>query len=104
MLDLIRESPLSQTIHLISGNKFLQYPEERPDYQLPIQYALQLEKSEKLVKHDHDSPNFNDGIPVKTENDSPFRIASHQKAGDDLENLMLVMTTNSVRTAPYSAE
>ncbi|KAJ6783443.1 hypothetical protein PWT90_01690 [Aphanocladium album] len=47
MLDLIREAPLGQAIRLLSGNKLLQYPEERPGFQLPPEYLETLSQNEK---------------------------------------------------------
>lgn len=46
MLDIIREAPLGQVIRFISRNKFLRYPEQNPDFELPAQYVALL-KSEK---------------------------------------------------------
>ncbi|KAK8199622.1 major facilitator superfamily domain-containing protein [Phyllosticta capitalensis] len=39
MSDLIRDAPIGQIIRYFSGNRLLQYPEERPDYQLPPSYS-----------------------------------------------------------------
>lgn len=39
MSDLIRDAPIGQIIRYFSGNRLLQYPEERPDYQLPPTYS-----------------------------------------------------------------
>lgn len=38
MSDLIREAPIGQIIRYISGNKYLQYPEEKPDFHLPQEW------------------------------------------------------------------
>jgi hypothetical protein len=38
---------LTQVIRFISRDRLLLYPEEIPDFQLPIQYAFQLGNGEK---------------------------------------------------------
>src|ERR1700712_1856917 len=43
MTDLIREAPLGQSLRWLSGNKLFQYPEERADFVVPVQYIAQLE-------------------------------------------------------------
>lgn len=43
MYDIIRDAPLGQAIRWISGNKYLQYPEEAPDLELLPQYRLVTE-------------------------------------------------------------
>ena len=39
MSDLIRETPFGHAVRLLTGNKVLQYPEERPDFKLPPGYS-----------------------------------------------------------------
>ena len=36
--ELIREAPAGQLIRYLSKNRFLKYPEERPDFVLPPKY------------------------------------------------------------------
>lgn len=43
MSDHLRETPLGQAIRLVSRNKLLQFPEEKPDFELPPQYLAQLQ-------------------------------------------------------------
>jgi DHA1 family multidrug resistance protein-like MFS transporter len=38
MMDLIRDSSLGQLIRYATGDKYLQYPEERADFQCPLCY------------------------------------------------------------------
>ncbi|KAF8859146.1 hypothetical protein BDZ45DRAFT_704406 [Acephala macrosclerotiorum] len=45
MADIIREAPLGHVFYLLSGNLLFQYPEERVDFVLPVQYAAQLNAS-----------------------------------------------------------
>ncbi|KAL9029022.1 MAG: hypothetical protein Q9180_007080, partial [Flavoplaca navasiana] len=45
MADLIREAPIGQLIRFITRNKVLQYPEEKPGFQLPESYNAALNSS-----------------------------------------------------------
>ena len=38
--DLVRESFVGQLIYHLSGRRFLQYAEDRPDFELPEKYAV----------------------------------------------------------------
>ncbi len=50
-MDSFRESPLGQLIRLLTKNKYLLYQEERSDFVLPWQKALEEEKvAEKLTE------------------------------------------------------
>ena len=55
MLDLIREAPLGQAIRLVSRNRLLQYPEEKPGFELPAQYIDQLESKHRPVNSKNNS-------------------------------------------------
>ena len=55
MADLIRDAPIGQIIRWMTGNKMLQYPEERPDFQCPQCYA-EPEVAEKAQKESIASP------------------------------------------------
>lgn len=39
MSEFFRETPFGHTVRLLTGNKVLQYPEERTDFQLPTGYS-----------------------------------------------------------------
>jgi MFS transporter, DHA1 family, multidrug resistance protein len=104
MLDLIREAPLGQAIRFISRNKLLQYPEERADFELPIQYASQLDHDEKFKTQHQDSSNSNEAIPELIEGDDTARFEAIRSAEEELERLGMVRTMGSVRSAPYTNE
>jgi DHA1 family multidrug resistance protein-like MFS transporter len=104
MLDLIREAPLGQAIRLISQNRLLQYLEEKPDFVLPIQYALQLKQNEKSITKDTESASPHGAIYPLAESDAPRQPGSLRHTEDDLEALGEVRTRSSIRTAPYSNE
>ncbi len=71
MADLIREAPLGQIIRLISGNRYLLYPEERPDFQLPSCYTHHGSDSD-------DAPNE----PVEKEVDATVQTPVSQQSND----------------------
>lgn len=47
MTDLVREAPLGQLLRFVTRNRILQYPEERPDFELPEAYRSLLNSSQK---------------------------------------------------------
>ncbi|EXJ74132.1 uncharacterized protein A1O5_02426 [Cladophialophora psammophila CBS 110553] len=46
MSDLMRDAAFGQLMRWISGNRLFQYPEDKPDFQLPPQYQFLLEKGQ----------------------------------------------------------
>jgi MFS transporter, DHA1 family, multidrug resistance protein len=81
MYDLIRDAPLGQFIRLLTKNKYLQYPEERPDFVLPPEYSRALNSSlpEK-------------GPPSSDEVDSISNLGI-----DDVESLNIIRTTSIIQ-------
>ncbi|KAJ5605316.1 cycloheximide resistance protein [Penicillium lagena] len=100
MIDLIREAPLGQAIRLVSRNRFLQYPEEKDDFELPLQYIAQLEKNEKPIRQNQ-SRNSSDIISSSVQSDDIGESIPRQE-DLDIENLRPIRTTSSIRTEPYS--
>ncbi|KAF4437789.1 MFS general substrate transporter [Fusarium austroafricanum] len=102
MKDLIRDAPLGQLIRFISKNKFLKYPEEMEDFELPQEYR---ENSEATRPQSRAS-----GSPISPneegEKDSVFDPSAYTSntEGYDLENLRRTRTIGSMRTAPFSDE
>ena len=47
MSNLIREAILGQIIRFVTRNKYLQYPEERPDFQLPESFAKAIQAAQQ---------------------------------------------------------
>jgi MFS transporter, DHA1 family, multidrug resistance protein len=87
MLDIIREAAIGQAIRFISRNRLLQYPEERPDFVLPPQYASLLNGDEK-PKEEYDSTPQNEAYD----------------SDHDVEALGRARTVTSVRSAPFSQD
>ncbi|KAF4438722.1 Transporter mfs1 [Fusarium acutatum] len=110
MLNLNREAPLGQLVRFLSRNKFLKYPEERADFELPQQYhdGLKAAEADQLPESTHPSV-----IPVvDMEEDQEVEQQTHladpesidQDADQDLEGLGRSRTINSIRTIPYTED
>ena len=88
MSDLIREAPLGHVLRWISRNRLLQYPEERSDFVLPVQYTTQL-NTEKDAHH--------------TQSRNSLRAPTSSE-GSDVEGLAITKTKSRAETLPYSNE
>ncbi|KAI5209139.1 MFS general substrate transporter [Aureobasidium subglaciale] len=49
MSEVLRDAPIGQIIRYVTGNRFLQYPEERPDFVCPDDYAGAGADTEKKI-------------------------------------------------------
>lgn len=100
MSDLIREAPIGQIIRFISRNKYLQYPEEKPDFQLPEAYRDALEgksSSTTLAGSGHTSD-------VEKEEGGP--LPDQVPRAKDVEAAAAALTRTKSRTAttPFTEE
>jgi len=104
MLDILREAPLGQAIRLISGNRYLRYPEERPDFELPAEYAALLNHQEKskLQPHIFQRPDFDSTSQNRSNNETHDTAPKDEEPS--LERLATFRTVSSIRTAPYNNE
>lgn len=85
MSDLIREAPLGQLIRFLTRNRMFQYPEEKPDFQLPEGYNTALNSDQHDVPHEK--------IGARTPNS---RQSSEEAKEADLEDLRKHVTTKSI--------
>jgi DHA1 family multidrug resistance protein-like MFS transporter len=88
MKDLIREAPLGHAIRWISKGRWLQYPEEHPDFQIPPQY--EVSNTEKKVL------SVSSG---QAQEDASLRPVSTKDTEKDLE-----LTRTKTYTIAYSHE
>jgi DHA1 family multidrug resistance protein-like MFS transporter len=106
MLELIREAPLGVVIRFLSRNRLLQYPEEQPDFKLPVQYLAHLgENIDKPHLPDETSPvspSQREKTIDKTEEGS--RPQSAYDLEEELETLGMVRSLGPIRSAMYSTE
>ncbi|KAK4068293.1 uncharacterized protein Triagg1_7536 [Trichoderma aggressivum f. europaeum] len=99
MYDIFRESALGQAIRFLSRNKWLQYPEERPDFVLPPEYVALLSNSEKQheATYDQSSSHINNQRSGSLDPSSD----SSQTADEDGEDLRRERTVGSIQRGPY---
>ena len=101
MSDLIREAPIGQIIRLITRNKFFQYPEEQPGFELPEAYRDAIEGRSP-------SRSAGSGSPADVEKEDKEASLSEipTRPGKDLEAAAAVLTRTKSRTAttPYTQE
>ena len=91
MSDLMREAPLGQLVRFLTGNRVFQYPEEKPDFQLPEAYNTALNSD------DHDVPR------EKAADRTPNTRQSSEEAKEaDLEDLRKHVTTKSIKEGDLS--
>jgi MFS transporter, DHA1 family, multidrug resistance protein len=100
MFDLLRETPAGQAIRLLSRNRLLRYPEERPDFEIPRQYLDELNRAEN-PGNVTESDTLKDVI---SNADTPLSSSSLHE-GDDVESLrqvhsLTVRRTKSIPIAP----
>ena len=111
MSDLIREAPLGQLIRFITKNKVLQYPEEKPDFQLPEAYNTVLNNgglTEKDQRSDHSSDDEAKEAEALGEPHMPglqhYITTRSIKEGDLERNVSLTRTRTRESTMPYSPD
>ncbi|KAF5014333.1 hypothetical protein F66182_14716, partial [Fusarium sp. NRRL 66182] len=96
-MDTFREAPLGQILRWITNNKLLQYPEEKSDFVLPIQYTALLERNAE--------PKSPLPEPLNSIFDQTAEVESNNlPTPADIESLQAVRTITSVRTVPYGHE
>ncbi|KAF2799148.1 MFS general substrate transporter [Melanomma pulvis-pyrius CBS 109.77] len=66
MADIIRDAPVGQLIRFLTRNKYLQYPEERPDFELPAVYRTSKIALDPLSQFDFASSNNQEGSEAKS--------------------------------------
>lgn len=98
MSDIIREAPLGQFIRFVTRNKYFQYPEEKPDFEIPEAYRTAIE--DKTAGSRSGSGSL--VSPSPAEKEKQF-LEGHGPA--DLETATLARTiSRRSATAPFSEE
>ncbi|KAL8992055.1 MAG: hypothetical protein Q9188_007667, partial [Gyalolechia gomerana] len=88
MADLFREAPIGQLIRFASGNKYFQYPEEKPDFQLPEAYNTALNSLSIHQKPSHISSTSESHSDIPSPPQAIEREKSLGSANDDLETAL----------------
>lgn len=117
MSDMIREAPLGQAIRFLTRNKFLQYPEEKPGFQLPDVYRAIVEEkfagSAGSSSSAFTSTGTSSSRPGSSKTTIPARDANNEKISlerdsvdDDEAQAAGSLTRMKSRTAatPYTGE
>src|SRR2546421_6575787 len=86
MADLIREAPIGQIIRFITKNRYLQYPEEKPDFQCPSSYS------------NPDAPPPEVSLPVSRSSIIPSSAGDEEKVVP--QRTLSVSSANGVNLAP----
>ena len=97
MSDILREAPLGQLIRLITRNKVLLYPEEKPGFELPEAYRAVIEGKPPGSISGSSSPASHQDVEKKVM--SPETPTRH-----DLEATVLTRTKSRTATTPFSEE
>lgn len=104
MSDLIREAPIGQIIRLITRNKYLQYPEEKPDFELPEAYrdAIEGKSSSASISRSPGSVS-----PLDVEKDAEKEVPLQEiptRPARGLDAAALTRTKSRTATAPFTEE
>ncbi|KAF2128633.1 MFS general substrate transporter [Dothidotthia symphoricarpi CBS 119687] len=106
MSALIRDAPLGQILRYLTNNRILQYPEERPDFQLPDAYTRHIRPSQRhqddhvatpVTKREappHEEPIYPDPETVLEKD----RISSDDDERLSLEKPQTIRSTHTTRT------
>ncbi|KAF2143070.1 uncharacterized protein K452DRAFT_225726 [Aplosporella prunicola CBS 121167] len=99
MSDLIRDAPLGQLIRLVTRNRYLKYPEERPDFQCPDCYSHPDKRLDSAIT-DAFSPEVE---PTQEEVEKPEEAEDPEKqrsdsSDDDTVDLEKSRTTDTTRS------
>ncbi|KAH8804500.1 major facilitator superfamily domain-containing protein [Xylogone sp. PMI_703] len=107
--EIIQEAPLGQLIRWLSKNQMLQYPEERPGFELPADYSTQLNSNKPHQHPAHDSQQLEDDKPTDSgESATPENDSSGQSttstADPDIEGLAAKRTKSRDETMAYTQD
>jgi|UniRef100_A0A7S3K393 DHA1 family multidrug resistance protein-like MFS transporter len=87
MSDIIRDAPLGQLIRFVTRNKYLQYPEEKPDFKLPEVWETVINNPDAII--DEKSTTNNDapltGTALASSASSTVAATEDPKAKDETD-------------------
>ncbi|KAM0523826.1 hypothetical protein ACHAPE_001078 [Trichoderma viride] len=83
-MDLVRDAPAGQLIRLLTGNKVLQYPEEKPDFKLPDVWLQLMNDLEVFVgtADQNDTSTEIPARPIRIEDAKSKRLIPDVDAGE----------------------
>ncbi|TVY44349.1 Caffeine resistance protein [Lachnellula occidentalis] len=99
MSDIVRDAPLGQLIRWATNNRLLQYPEERPNFELPASYNVLLnnsgEKHPEIQRHP---------TAPRTVTRQRTRQSSQSSGPSDSNDLTPDLEKAETQPAPYEEE
>jgi len=109
MSALIRDAPIGQIIRYVTGNRFLLYPEEQPDFQIPAAYNRHIRPLPKRLSTSSTSaaPTVEpEGPPVEeivypdpeTVLENEKEDTTSEDENNDLEKIQTARTQHTIRT------
>ena len=96
MSDLIRDAPIGQLIRYITRNRVLLYPEEKPDFQCPVEYS-QPEAAAKAQQLALSSPSSISGVDDPIDAEKAGAEPAERSAGIERHILERIDTVGSHR-------
>ena len=102
MSALIRDAPFGQIVRFVTGNRVLQYPEERADFQLPGSYDVN--RKDEQLPIDQNAPVADSEGPATEEVVYPDpetvleKVETESEEESVLERLQTIRTAQTART------
>ncbi|KAF5521053.1 Transporter mfs1 [Colletotrichum aenigma] len=108
MANLIIDAPVGQLIRLLTGTKFLRYPEEEPDFQLPQQWLDVMNSSDEKDVTAQATPAVTSPAPASSSasshSDEENTLSKEKTADAGPYGVGATRTRSREETAPYSQE
>lgn len=107
MADIIRDAPLGQILRYITGNRILQYPEEKPGFELPPEWNTVLNSSDKEQIHPvttRQRSDVSDASSERTVEANDLEKVDTEKLDEDLETGSVTRTRSRLETTPFTEE
>lgn len=104
-MSTVRDSAFGGIIRLVTGNRYLPYPEEKPDFQLPEPWVqlMNSEEPSQPVTFDSVPTSSSDSSVSDDEEKQAGDVQPYQKPGER-SNLGLQRTRSREETTPYTAD
>ncbi|KAF2653747.1 MFS general substrate transporter [Lophiostoma macrostomum CBS 122681] len=102
MSALIRDAPFGQLVRFVSGNRLLQYPEERADFQLPGSYDVSPKNGQLPIAQDAPVPAPEGPATEEVVYPDPEtvleKIETESEEESDLDKIQTIRTAHTART------
>ena len=106
MSDIFREAPMGQLIRYITHNKYLQYPEEKPDFKCPTCYSHEDAPKSEVVERQRTRDSITTTMSIDETVSSPQEKPPLERANSSFQEKPDVERTGSYtaleRTGSYA--